>query len=190
MSDKKSATGIFRNLPDSYEDLCQQIALPRPIKDPVDYENMLELIERLVTRPELTEGQTEYLDAITTFVEKYEALEAPLDPAPAVEVLRHLVEANGMTASELSKLLGDSSRSLGSRLLSGERELSKAHIVRLCEHFGLSADSFLSTKARAGKARGPIPAREGVLPPRGWILVNIQGQDQQYWVDPRQLGRA
>ncbi len=168
MSDKKTATGVSRNLPDSYEDLCQQIAFPRPIKDAVDYENTLEIVERLITRPELTDGQAEYLDAITTFVEKFEASEAPFTAASALEVLRHLVNANGMSPSELSKLLGDESRSLGSRLLSGERDLSKAHIARLCEHFGVSADVFISARARS-----PIPDGTGVVPPRGWVHREI-----------------
>lgn len=48
-----------------------------------------------------------------------------------------------MTATDLSRLLGDESRSLGSRILRGERELSKAHIKALCKRFAVSADLFL-----------------------------------------------
>ena len=47
-----------------------------------------------------------------------------------------------MTASALGGLLGN--RSIGSKLLRGERELSKAHIRRLCERFKVSADLFLA----------------------------------------------
>ena len=60
-----------------------------------------------------------------------------------VEALKVLLEANGMSAADLSNLLGDRSRSLGTRLLSGERELSKAHIRTLCERFAVSADLFV-----------------------------------------------
>lgn len=143
---KKIASGVFRDLPENFEDLCLKIAFPRPIKERVDYENTLEIVEWLVTRPRLTEGQTEYLEALTTFIEKYEGAEFPLASVSSHEVLQHLVKANDMSASELSKLLGDESRSLGGRLLSGERQLSKAHIAKLCAHFGVSADLFLASK--------------------------------------------
>lgn len=143
---KHTASEVFNNLPESYEDLCLKVAFPRPIKDAVGYENALEIIEALVRRAELTEGQMEYLDAMTTFVERYEEAEFPLEAASPLEVLQHLVKANGMSATELSKLLGDESRSLAGRLLSGERQLSKAHIARLCEHFGVSADLFFPSE--------------------------------------------
>lgn len=142
----KTASDLFKNLPENYEDLCTTITFPRPIKDNVDYENVLEIVERLMARKTLNAGQSEYLDALTTFIEKYEAQEFPLDPSSAREVLQHLMQANDMSASDLSKLLGDESRSLGTRLLSGERELSKTHIVILCEHFGVRADLFLNRK--------------------------------------------
>jgi len=60
-----------------------------------------------------------------------------------VDALKVLLEANDMSASDLSNLLGDRSRSLGSRVLRGERELSKAHIRALCERFAVSAELFV-----------------------------------------------
>lgn len=143
MTTKKTESGVFKNLPDSYEDLCLKIAFPRPIKDRVDYDNTLEIVERLMARRELTEGQTEYLEALTTFTERYEATEAPLPSVSSLEILQHLVKANEMSASELSKILGDETRSIGSRLLSGKRELSKSHIGTLAKHFGVSPSLFL-----------------------------------------------
>jgi HTH-type transcriptional regulator / antitoxin HigA len=143
---RKRAADVFKNLPDRFEDLCTAIAFPRPIKDAVDYENVVGIVGRLMARKTLTEGQTEYLDALSTFVEKYEAQEFPLDPVSARDILQHLMQANDMSASDLSKLLGDDTRSLGTRLLSGERELSKAHIAKLCQHFTVSADLFLKKK--------------------------------------------
>lgn len=46
-----------------------------------------------------------------------------------------------MNASDLGKLLGD--RSLGSRILNGQRGLSKNHIRILAGHFSVSPALFL-----------------------------------------------
>ena len=43
-----------------------------------------------------------------------------------VELIRSLMDEHSMSESDLGRLLGD--RSLGHRILSGQRELSKAHI--------------------------------------------------------------
>lgn len=50
--------------------------------------------------------------------------------------LRFLLESHGMSASDLGRLLGD--RALGTRILNGKRELSKAHIKTLAAHFQVS----------------------------------------------------
>ena len=49
--------------------------------------------------------------------------------------------ARDTNASDLGRLLGE--RSLGPKILSGQRELSKAHIRKLADHFGVSAGLFL-----------------------------------------------
>ena len=49
-------------------------------------------------------------------------------------------------ASDLGRLLGEP-RSLGSKLLTGERVLSKTHIRILAKRFGVRGDLFLSTRS-------------------------------------------
>ena len=58
-----------------------------------------------------------------------------------VELIRSLMEEHGMSESDLGRLLGD--RSLGHRILSGERELSKVHIRVLANHFSLNPAALL-----------------------------------------------
>ena len=59
-----------------------------------------------------------------------------------IELLRSLMEEHGMNESGLGRLPGD--RSLGHRVLSGERELSKAHIRTLADHFALDPSALLT----------------------------------------------
>jgi antitoxin component HigA of HigAB toxin-antitoxin module len=51
-----------------------------------------------------------------------------------------MLKEQGMGGSDLGRLLGN--RPLGSAILRGERQLSKAHIRILAEHFKVSTDLF------------------------------------------------
>ncbi len=115
---------------------------PQAIHDEVEYDNVQEILDRLTSTPDLTEGQLEYLDTLTVLFEVYEKAHEPFDDEPlsGLEVLKFLMEQNEMSASDLGRLLGD--RSLGGRVLKGERSLSKAHIRKLCERFKVKPDLF------------------------------------------------
>jgi HTH-type transcriptional regulator / antitoxin HigA len=117
---------------------------PRPIHTRRQYEQTLAIVNELALRDEdtLTPAEADYLDALAMFIARYEAEHVP-EPPPgtALERLRYVVESAGMTASDLGRLLGN--RGLGSTLLSGKRQLSKAHIRTLADHFKLDAAYFL-----------------------------------------------
>jgi antitoxin component HigA of HigAB toxin-antitoxin module len=52
-----------------------------------------------------------------------------------------MLEEREMTASDLGWLLGN--RALGSAILRGDRDLSKAHIRVLADYFKVSTDLFI-----------------------------------------------
>jgi HTH-type transcriptional regulator/antitoxin HigA len=91
----------------------------------------------------LSEGELEYLEVLDRLIEEYEERvhAMPVSAANPLERLRWLVREAGMSASDLGRLLGN--RSLGSLLLSGRREMSKAHIRALAGHFRVEAGYFL-----------------------------------------------
>jgi HTH-type transcriptional regulator / antitoxin HigA len=137
----KTRTLTHDDIPDSYAELVG-LFMPRPLHDEVDYRNALAVLDAMAGF-EMNADQEDYFDAIATFVEKYEAenhavAEAKMTP---VELLRSLMDEHGMTESDLGRLLGD--RSLGHRILTGERELSKGHIRILAEHFSLNVAALL-----------------------------------------------
>jgi len=123
----------FKRLPRTYAGLVAMLP-PRPIHDKVDYDNAVEMIDRLAGF-DLTADQEDYLDALATFVEAYERDRFPPDDArlTPLAALKFLVAEHGMTASDLGRLLGN--RALGAAILSGRRSLSKAHIKKLAGHF-------------------------------------------------------
>ena len=62
--------------------------------------------------------------------------------AQRVDSLRHLLEENGMNASDLARLLGVHA-SMGSKILKGERALTVDHLRKLAERFKVSAELFM-----------------------------------------------
>jgi HTH-type transcriptional regulator / antitoxin HigA len=118
---------------------------PRPLHDRHDYENAVEMIGRLVGY-ELNADQEDYLEALTLFVERYEAghdeTRVDLRHLSGLDVLRSLLAENAMSGAELSRLLG-ASRSLGPMILRGERGLTVEHARMLGEQFKVDPWVFL-----------------------------------------------
>ena len=120
-----------------------------PIRNDKHMRQAHEVIDRLAVIDEnkLTRGQADYLYALSDLVWMYEqehhAISSPdLD---GVDLLQFLLEENNMSASDLGRLLGN--RQLGAAILRRQRQLSKTHLLKLCERFKVSADLFLKTRA-------------------------------------------
>ena len=129
------------DIPETYAELVA-LFMPRPLHDEVAYRNALAVLDAMAGF-EMNADQEDYFDAVSTFVEKYESEHHAIEQAKMtpVELIRSLLDEHGMSESDFGRLLGD--RSLGRRILSGERELSKSHIRKLAEHFALDPAALL-----------------------------------------------
>ena len=134
----------YSDIPKTYKDLLDLFML-RPIHDNHELENATEVIDMLAGY-DLNKDQEDFLEALSTLVEEYESDHYPIriSRSSGIEVLRYLLEENKMNASDLSRFL-NCHRTLGSRILSGERKLTAEHIKVLCRRFKVSADLFLMT---------------------------------------------
>jgi len=137
----KTKTLTRDKIPARYAELVD-LFMPRPLHDDVDYRNALAVLDAMAGF-KMNADQEDYFDAIATFVEKYEAEHHAIDATAMtpVQLIRALMDEHGLNESDLGRLLGD--RSLGHRILSGERELSKVHIRILAEHFRLNPAALL-----------------------------------------------
>ncbi len=126
-------------LPTDFNELVRMHP-PRAIKDQIDYDNMQEAIDALTCIPKLSRGQKEYLETLTILFAAYEDVEFKAPKVTPIAALHALMAEHEMSASELGRLLGE--RSLGSKILNSERELSKAHIRTLSKYFGVGVDLF------------------------------------------------
>lgn len=87
-------------------------------------------------------GQDEYLDALTDLIEAYEASNVEIDDSTPQEMLKHLIEARGLTQSAVAENAGVSKSTI-SEILSGKDRLSKRIAFKLADFFSVSPVLFL-----------------------------------------------
>lgn len=126
----------------------------RPIRGDAHLREAIKIIDELIVIDEskLTTGQNDYLNVLSELVWRYEQgrFDSQEQNPDGIDILKHLLRENGMTASDLGRFLGN--RSLGAAILRRERQLSKANIIRLCRRFCVSADLFLREPVRRSSA--------------------------------------
>ena len=129
---------------DNYADLIAVLP-PRPLHNEYDYDAAVEMMGRL-TGFDLNPDQEDYLEAIGRFVDDYEAehaeTQANTSRVRGLDLLKHLLDENGMNGADLARLLG-LSRSMGPKLLSGERSLTIAHMRMIGQKFGIDPAALL-----------------------------------------------
>ncbi len=134
---------LFAGLPKNYEGLCRRF-LPRPIRDQHDYASTLEMARSLAGyEDEMTADQEDYFDILCTLLEAWDREHVTWPKVSGLELLKHLLDNNGLTGADLSRLLGATSPRLGPMILRGERRITAAHARRLGEHFCLEPGAFL-----------------------------------------------
>jgi HTH-type transcriptional regulator / antitoxin HigA len=131
-----------KDFPARFGDLLALLP-PHVIRDESDYDAVIAFLDKLLSRPKMTKGQTDFFETWSVLVASYEAEHHSLESEgiTGLDAVKHLLDENGMNASELGELLGN--RSLGSKILRGERELSKTHLRILADRFRVNAAIFL-----------------------------------------------
>jgi HTH-type transcriptional regulator/antitoxin HigA len=132
----------FPKLPKDYPGLCR-LHMPRPIHDRVEYLNVAEVTDAMALwQDEFTPDQKDYFDLLCGLIEDYDRERVRWPKVSVKARLQHLLEEAGLSAADLSRLLGGS-RNLGSMILRGDRNLTVAHIRKLADHFRVSPELFL-----------------------------------------------
>jgi HTH-type transcriptional regulator/antitoxin HigA len=138
---KGTLNPAFPVMPTDYHGLIRMFPL-RPLHDKVDLANATEIADAMAGH-ELNQDQEDYFSVLATLINEYEKanLPQPRRKHDPVGNLAFLMEQHGLSASDLGRILGQ--RELGSKLLRKERQLSKAIITRLADHFHVSPAIFL-----------------------------------------------
>lgn len=137
----RTKTTKKKTFPKTYKGLLNLFML-RPIHDKVELKNAIEVIDMLAGH-ELNQEQEDYLEALSILVEAYENEHHKVRAKSPIDVIKFLLDENGLNASDLGRIL-NCSRSLGSKLLKAERSLTAKHIKRLSERFSVNPALFIS----------------------------------------------
>jgi HTH-type transcriptional regulator/antitoxin HigA len=131
----------FAAVPLEYHGLISLFPL-RPIHDQVDLANATEIADAMAGH-DLTPDQEDYFDVLTTLMNEYEHAHGtqPLRQHEPIGNLKFLMDQHKLTASDIGRILGQ--RELGSKILRGDRDLSKRHILALADYFHVNAAIFI-----------------------------------------------
>ncbi len=110
-----------------------------------DYKDALELVEYLL----MNEPDSPLLDIVCARISRYEAnrpeivaLRKEIESVPVgIAVLRTLMDQYNLTISDFQDEIG--SKSMVSRVLNGQRQLTLNHIKKLAARFGVSPALFI-----------------------------------------------
>jgi HTH-type transcriptional regulator/antitoxin HigA len=117
----------------------------RNITSDKELDAALAVAKDLMTR-DLDVGGEEYLDLLVDVIQRYEKAHFPMPRSSDADKLRVLLDASGLTQSQLAEKVGIAQPTL-SAILNGTRALTKEHIVALASFFGISPAAFLETDA-------------------------------------------
>jgi len=125
-----------------YLELVQAFPL-KHLRSDRELADAIKVINSLIIRSDLARGEQEYLDVLTDIVERYETENCPMDPVSDAEMLRHLIDARGVTQAKLSADV-EIPMSTISEVLHGKKKLTRRHIGILAGYFGVGPDVFLA----------------------------------------------
>ena len=137
----KAGEGAGR-VKDSYLDLVIRHPLVS-IKTDSQLAAAQRVVDDLLQKDRLDKGEEEYLDVLSDLIAIYEDRHHPIPPASDADILRHLIEARGVTQSEVAVEAGVA-RSTICEILSGKRSISKSHIGKLAAYFRVPPEVFVA----------------------------------------------
>jgi HTH-type transcriptional regulator/antitoxin HigA len=114
-----------------------------PIRTARQYAKTVRLMNRLLDLVGDNEKHplADLLEIVGNLVSSYEEREAPIPDADPREVLRLLMQANGLTQADLREELGG--QPVVSAILNGKRSINTRQARALAGRFKLSAEAFL-----------------------------------------------
>ena len=102
-----------------------------------------EVMDRLLAAGDLEDGAMLYLDALSDLVAAYEDDHHPITPASDADMLRHMLEAKGVSQAELHRETG-LAKSTISEVLARRKPFSRKMMRTLAECFQVDASVLAS----------------------------------------------
>jgi HTH-type transcriptional regulator/antitoxin HigA len=129
----KTKFSLKRAIRDSYLERVTAFPLAS-IKSSEQLHEAQKVMDRLLAQGDLDDGEGMYLDALSDLVAAYEDEHYPIAPASDADMLRHLMEAKGVTQAQLRR---DTMipKSTISEVLAGKKPFSRRMIRKFADYF-------------------------------------------------------
>ncbi|MDQ2992870.1 MAG: helix-turn-helix domain-containing protein [Candidatus Eremiobacteraeota bacterium] len=114
---------------------------PRPIHTEEDNERAIETLESLHADDTLTPEQEALAEILTTLIEKFEEERYALRDASPAEILRELLQANGLKRKDLAEMVGP--KGIASEITNGKRRISRSLAEIFAKRFNVPYRLFL-----------------------------------------------
>ena len=124
-----------KKVEDPYFALVRRFPL-RPIRSDDALNAAVPMVDSLLDRGDLVPEEEDYLEVLGDLIERYEGEAHPMAPVSDAEMLRHLIEAKGVSQTEICKATGIADSTL-SEILKGKRSLNRSHIGKLARYFNV-----------------------------------------------------
>ncbi len=134
----------MNNILSTWKRHAEVLNIQRPSSE-AEYDALIELIEGIFnvagSNPERSPYST-LLDIASTYAHDWEEQHHVIPDASPVQVLEYLMEEHSVTQADLVRA-GITDQPTLSRILNGQRGISKAIAKRLAAHFKLATELFL-----------------------------------------------
>lgn len=114
--------------------------LPHVIHTEGENERYTAALEVLLAKRDRTTEESRIVELLTLLIEDFEEKNYFLPPATPRDIVRHLMESNGLRQVDLVDVFG--AESTVSEVLNGKRDLAKSHIEKLSLRFNVSPELF------------------------------------------------
>ncbi len=129
----KTKFGLKGKARDSYLELVSAFPLAS-IKSDEHLREAQGVMDRLLATGRLDHGEEIYLDALSDLAAAYEDQQHAIEPASDADMLRHLMEAKGVSQVQLHRDTGIAKSTI-SEVLAGKKPFSRQIIRKLADYF-------------------------------------------------------
>lgn len=129
----KTKFKLNRAQKDSYLELIEEFPLAA-IRTDAHLRAAQSVMDCLLAKGKLDSGESLYLDALSDLTAAYEDQHHAIEPASDADMLRHLLEAKGVTQVELHRAAGIPKSTI-SEVLAGKKPFSRQMMRKLAEYF-------------------------------------------------------
>lgn len=129
----KTKFGLRGKGRDSYLELVLAFPLSS-IRSDAHLDEGQKVMDRLLAKGKLDVGEETYLNALSDLVGVYEDVHHAIEPASDADMLRHLMEAKGLTQAQLGQEAGIGKSTI-SEVLAGKKPFSRQMIRKLADYF-------------------------------------------------------